>query len=202
MHPPPPGPPGWGPQPYQPIYAPPPPPPKRPPVVLVVVAAVVTLFAFCCLSGALRDRGAAPSAAPSQASPQATPTTTATPEPPQEEAFADDPAATQQLMAYYRDFCVPGRHRRDPPRCPDWEMMIRSASVARSASGRYRAEVSTLIPSRDPLGENLATTICAQTMAGLPGGAIANISGTVRVKMSDGNTIAHNAFGRCTAGLF
>jgi hypothetical protein len=169
--------------------------------VLIVAAVVVTAFAFCCLSGALGRRSSAPSsgrAAPTPAAPSVAEPTPA----PSEEAYADDPAAAQQLMRYFRDSCIPGRHRRDPPQCPDWEMMIRGATVTRSASGHYRAEVSTLIPSRDPIGENLATTICAQTMAGLPGGAIANISGTVRVKMADGNTIAHNAFGRCTAGLF
>lgn len=196
--PPPPGPPGWGPQqpwypPGYPQQVPQPPPQQRPPVPLIIVAIVVTA-ALCCLSGALKGR-------------RSDPQPSAAPEPPAEsvapsESFVDDPEAGRRVMAYFRDFCVEGRRRRDPPQCPDWETMVVSVSVSRGTSGRYRAEVSTVIPSRDALWRDLATTICSQTAAGLPGGMIANMNGAVRVKMLDGNTIAHNAFGRCTAGLF
>lgn len=104
-------------------------------------------------------------------------------------------------MESYRSFCTPGarRHREE---CPDWYRLISGVEVMRTASGRYRAAVRTLIPQRDPLGQRLATTICVNTMTGLPGGAVQNMEGTVRVLMLDGNIIAHNGAGRCTAGLF
>jgi hypothetical protein len=104
-------------------------------------------------------------------------------------------------MESYRTFCIPGSRRRREE-CPAWVPLITGVEVMRTASGRYRAKVSTLIPQRDNLGRELATHICVNTMTGLPGGAPQNIEGTVRVLMLDGNIISHNGAGRCTTGLF
>lgn len=94
-----------------------------------------------------------------------------------------------------------GRRRRDPETCPGWYGLITGVTVTRSVDGRYRAVVQTLIQGRDPAGEDAAVTICARTFVGLPGGGVANMSGSVRVLMLDGHIIAHNNFGRCTAGF-
>lgn len=114
----------------------------------------------------------------------------------------DDAAAAAEVQRNYRGFCIPGRRRRDPEECPDWYHLVAGVSVRRRANGTYRAEVRTLIPARSPLAERHAGMICAQTMLGLPGGGVANMSGTVKVLMLNGHVIAHNNFGRCTTGLW
>lgn len=193
------------PQPWGPPQGWPPQPPPKPPqsntvTALAAVGAIVVTCAVCSVFGRSGARGAdAGVSAPSSQSMPAVPPGAPGPSP---DDGVEDEAAAAEVRRSYRSFCIPGRRRRDPGECPDWYRLITGIDVTRAASGRYRARVRTLIPQRDALGQRLATTICVNTMTGLPGGAAQNIEGTVQVLMLDGNIIAHNNFGQCTTGLF